>query len=134
MVRTGGAHGHGAGVFNTKEHKERRDRMDRNTKIFCVFKDAGNGARRRGAAAGRGGGDGMLSRAPRRWRGGAMGTSRPTATGPHHGARARGHGNEARRRDGDIAPYRNGTAPRGTATGYGREVVVGGFGARRRDR
>ncbi len=25
--------------------------------------------------------------APRRWRGGAMGTSRPTATGPHHGAR-----------------------------------------------
>ena len=27
-------------------------------------------------------------RAPRRWRGGAMGTSRPTATGPHHGARA----------------------------------------------
>ena len=47
-----GAHGHGAGVFNTKEHKERRDRMDRNTKIFCVFKDAGNGARRRGAAAG----------------------------------------------------------------------------------
>ena len=26
---------------------------------------------------------GMPSRAPRRWRGGAMGTSRPTATGPH---------------------------------------------------
>ena len=29
----------------------------------------------------------LPSRAPRRWRGGAMGTSRPTATGPHHGAR-----------------------------------------------
>ena len=42
----------------------------------------------------------MPSRAPRRWRGGAMGTSRPTATGPDNGARQRdrttGDGNGAR--------------------------------------
>ncbi len=34
-------------------------------------------------------GCGMPSHAPRRWRGGAMRTSRPTATGPHHGGRQR---------------------------------------------
>ena len=28
----------------------------------------------------------------------------------------------ARRRDGDIAPYRDGTAPRGTATGHAMEA------------
>ena len=33
---------------------------------------------------------GMPSRAPRRWRGGAMGTSRPTATGHERCARSRG--------------------------------------------
>ena len=32
----------------------------------------------------------VLSRAPRRWRGGAMGTSRPTATGHECGARRGG--------------------------------------------
>ena len=42
----------------------------------------------------------------------------------------------ARRRDGDIAPYRNGTAPRGTrcARGNGAHVVRAGEGARQRDR
>ena len=61
----------------------------------------------------------MQNHAPRRWRGGAMGTSRPTATGPHHGARRGGTCSKprtapvARRRDGDIAPYRDGTAQRG---------------------
>ena len=54
----------------------------------------------------------LPSRAPRRWRGGAMGTSRPTAK-PHEGcARQRGttmgHGRCARQR--------------GTTTGYGRGV------------
>ena len=42
---------------------------------------------------------------------------RGTATGPRQGTRRRGtddaHGHRARRRDGDIAPYRNGTGPRG---------------------
>ena len=42
---------------------------------------------------------GMPCRAPRRWRGGAMGTSRPTATGHDHGTQAvrttTGHGQGA---------------------------------------
>ena len=54
--------------------------------------NSGEGARPRGAAA-RGGGHAagreMQSHAPRRWRGGAMGTSRPTATGHERGARQR---------------------------------------------
>ncbi len=44
-------------------------------------------------------GRGMPSRAPRRWRGGAMRTSCPTAK-PHTAPMAR-------RRDEDIAPYRH---------------------------
>ena len=48
----------------------------------------------------------MQNHAPRRWRGGAMGTSRPTATG---------HGNGAVRRGG--------AAGRGTATGHGDGAV-----------
>ena len=73
---------------------------------------------------------GMPSRAPRRWRGGAMGTSRPTATGPHHGAREyRTMPSRAPRqwRGGAMGTSRptatgprNGTAPRGTTTGRGR--------------
>ena len=55
------------------------------------------------------------------WRGGAMGTSRPTAKPHERCARCQAaHRAKARRRDGDIAPYRNGTAPRGTTTGHGQ--------------
>ena len=68
-------------------------------------------------------------------RGGAMGTSRPTATGHNYGARAaRGRDakprtavaiRHARRRDGDIAPYRNGARAVRAATGhnYGARAV-----------
>ena len=54
---------------------------------------AHNGARAReqgggGDAQQDGLGCGRPSRAPRRWRGGAMGTSRPTATGPYGNERA----------------------------------------------
>ena len=85
-------------------------------------------------SAGRG--SGRQSHAPRRWRGGAMGTSRPTAK-PHEGERTTGArgargGNErgrrakprtapmARRRDEDIAPYRNGTRAWGRGEGARR--------------
>ena len=55
-----------------------------------VWWRGGNGERGRvgdGARGCAGAGRGVQSHAPRRWRGGAMGTSRPTATGPHHGIR-----------------------------------------------
>ena len=94
-------------------------------------------------------GRGMPS-AHRARRDGAMGTSRPTATGPHHGARGNGerttgHGRCARPRGRDakprtaprhggasrearrpsIAPYRHGARVVGAATGH-----AGGDGAR----
>ena len=86
--------------------------------------------------------------AHRALRGGAIGTSRPTATGPDHGvggqaahrgdepprddAARRGRGRPsraprfARRRDGDIAPYRHATRAVRTATGrhYGASGEV----------
>ena len=77
----------------------------------------------RGEGVERGDGYGIPNRAPRQWRGGAMRTLRPTAKAHEGGVRQRGAGGEygeareakprtapmARRRDGDIAPYRNGT-------------------------
>ena len=87
------ATGSGAVGFNTKEHKERLSGLYRNTKIFRSSRAHGaatgrdDGVRRWGAAMGLGMGCGMQGRAPRRWRGGAMGTSRPMAT--VHGRRAR---------------------------------------------
>ena len=53
----------------------------------------------RGTRGAHGEGAGLPCRAPRRWRGGAMGTSRPTATGPCNETALRGasgaHGNGA---------------------------------------
>ncbi len=78
---------------------------------------------RRGNTNGRG----MPSRAPRRWRGGAIGTSRPTAKAHEEDARCQAaHGDGAMRRDGDIAPYRKGARVVRTARGHE-------WGARRRD-
>ena len=61
-----------------------------------------NGTRAWSAARERCGVCGMLSHAPRRWRGGAMGTSRPTAK-PHKG---RGRGEGARTATGRAARER----------------------------
>ena len=70
---------------------------------------AHHGTAQRGTAMGR---YGVPSRAPRRWRGGAMGTSRPTATGPYamaHGdGGARGRGVAARARAVRTATGREG--------------------------
>ncbi len=67
---------------------------------------------------------GMPCRAPRRWRGGAMGTSRPTAMpherGAHNGTAERGAG----------GAHGNGTAPRGA--GEGARDAHGKWTARRR--
>ncbi len=57
----------------------------------------------------------MPSRAPR-WRGA---TDDEGARAGRPGSQA-AHRAEARRRDEDIAPYRNETAPRGTARGHGQ--------------
>ena len=60
----------------------------------------------------------MQNHAPRRWRGGAMGTSRPTATG--HGETGHGetgHGNGARQRGGAAGRCGEGARRGGTATG-----------------
>ena len=68
----------------------------------------------------------MPSRAPRRWRGGAMGTSRPTAK-PHEGCAAMGHGRCARR----VERGRRDTSVERGPRGAGREVrrpVGGGEG------
>ena len=86
---------------------------------------------RNGAATGHGAteaGGQAAHRAMRR--GGAMGTSRPTATGPYDNGTGKGAGDQAAHRGGEppratwrggasrearrpsIAPYRNGTAPR----------------------
>ena len=87
----------------------------------------------------------MPRRAPRRWRGGAMGTSRPTATG-HEGCARRGRGGAGRgrrardgvgregggdlRRDGDIASYRHAArGARARERGQGRATGWGGKGA-----
>ena len=66
---------------------------------------------------------------------------RGTATGPRQGTRRRGtddaHGHRARRRDGDIAPYRNGTGPReraakGRSAGWSGSVERGNGGGMER--
>ena len=66
---------------------------------------------------------GMPCRAPRRWRGGAMGTSRPTAMpherGAHNGTAEQGTG----------GAHGNGTAPRGA--GEGARDAHGKWTARR---
>ena len=69
----------------------------------------------------------MPCRAPRRWRGGAMGTSRPTATGHGRGARcpaanphercARNGARARERTTGHERCARNGTVPRGAMFG-----------------
>ena len=73
-----------------------------------------HGAGARGERGRRGAGDHATHRTMRR--GGAMGTSRPTATGHGNGTGRRdaggAHDHGAMRRDGDIAPYRNGSVRR----------------------
>ena len=77
----------------------------------------GNGARSVRTATGH-----ERGRAPRRWRGGAMGTSRPTAITPAKFARARGvatgHGGSARQRGAAGACGRGARA--GAGANYGR--------------
>ena len=58
----------------------------------------------------------LQSRAPRRWRGGAMGTSRPTATGPHHG-----HGAGC---TGGVMRVGNGGASHAGVMAVGRDVPI----------
>ena len=75
---------------------------------------AGNGTR--GGRRGRG----MQSRAPRRWRGGAMRTSRPTAKPHEVCARRRGTGGGARRRGTGGGTQSRASGKRGHGAGWGK--------------